>query len=170
MSKVVSERGTGGATFAAILMILGGGFGLLEGISLIAKGILRPTRQLLDHYERGNVGLVAPDCGSHCSGGWFRGHVWGGPGPLARHHLRKHPGPHKFPVYPGSAVLGDHSHPDRLVDHSLPVRSPTCACVTHRCCVAAMEVISRVFNFIVSRAANPGLPYSATASRPRRTC
>jgi len=38
MSKVVSERGTGGATFAAILMILGGGFGLLEGISLIAKG------------------------------------------------------------------------------------------------------------------------------------
>jgi hypothetical protein len=38
MSKVVSERGTGGATFAAILMILGGGFGLLEGISLIAQG------------------------------------------------------------------------------------------------------------------------------------
>ena len=38
MSKVVSERGTGGATFAAILMMLGGGFGLLAGISLIAKG------------------------------------------------------------------------------------------------------------------------------------
>lgn len=38
MSNVVSERGTGGATFAAVLMILGGSFGVLEGISLVAKG------------------------------------------------------------------------------------------------------------------------------------
>src|SRR6478609_1039814 len=36
MSQVVSERGTGGATFAAVLMIIGGGLGLLEGISLVA--------------------------------------------------------------------------------------------------------------------------------------
>ena len=38
MSNVVSERGTGGATFAAVLMIIGGSFGVLEGFSLVAKG------------------------------------------------------------------------------------------------------------------------------------
>jgi hypothetical protein len=37
MSNDVSDRGTGGATFAAVLMILGGGFGILQGIALIAK-------------------------------------------------------------------------------------------------------------------------------------
>jgi hypothetical protein len=34
----VSERGTGGAIFAATLMIIGGVLGVLQGISLIAKG------------------------------------------------------------------------------------------------------------------------------------
>ena len=33
----VSSRGSGGATFAAVLMIIGGGFGILQGIALIAK-------------------------------------------------------------------------------------------------------------------------------------
>ena len=33
----VSTRGTGGATFAAVLMIIGGGFGILQGIALLAK-------------------------------------------------------------------------------------------------------------------------------------
>jgi hypothetical protein len=37
MSSNVSDRGTGGATFAAVLMFLGGGFGILQGIALIAK-------------------------------------------------------------------------------------------------------------------------------------
>jgi hypothetical protein len=36
--KVVSERGTGGATFAAIVMIIGGTFGFFEGLSLIIGG------------------------------------------------------------------------------------------------------------------------------------
>jgi hypothetical protein len=36
--KVVSERGTGGATFAAVLMLIGGTFGIFQGISLIASG------------------------------------------------------------------------------------------------------------------------------------
>jgi hypothetical protein len=36
--KVVSERGTGGATFAAVLMIIGGLFGFFEGLSLIVGG------------------------------------------------------------------------------------------------------------------------------------
>ncbi|WP_323098228.1 hypothetical protein [Intrasporangium sp. YIM S08009] len=34
----VSPRGTGGAAFAATLMIIGGGFGILQGIALLAKG------------------------------------------------------------------------------------------------------------------------------------
>jgi hypothetical protein len=38
MSQVVSERGTGGATFAATVMVIGGVFGLLEGIALVARG------------------------------------------------------------------------------------------------------------------------------------
>jgi hypothetical protein len=33
----VDERGSGGAAFAAILMMIGGGFGILQGIALIAK-------------------------------------------------------------------------------------------------------------------------------------
>lgn len=36
--RTVSRRGTGGATFAAVLMMIGGGFGVLVGISLLAKG------------------------------------------------------------------------------------------------------------------------------------
>jgi hypothetical protein len=36
--KVVSERGTGGATFAAVLMIIAGAFGFFEGLSLIVGG------------------------------------------------------------------------------------------------------------------------------------
>jgi len=38
MTQQVSDRGVGGASFAAILMIIGGGFGILQGIALIAKG------------------------------------------------------------------------------------------------------------------------------------
>jgi hypothetical protein len=38
MSKVVSERGTGGATFAAIVIIIGGIFGFFEGLALCASG------------------------------------------------------------------------------------------------------------------------------------
>jgi len=38
MTHHVSERGTGGAVFAATIMIIAGGFGLLQGIALIAKG------------------------------------------------------------------------------------------------------------------------------------
>lgn len=36
--RVVSERGTGGAIFAAVLMIIGGFFGMFQGIALLAKG------------------------------------------------------------------------------------------------------------------------------------
>lgn len=36
--KVVSERGTGGATFAAILMLISGTFGVFQGLSLIVGG------------------------------------------------------------------------------------------------------------------------------------
>src|SRR5205085_5166075 len=36
--RTVSERGTGGAVFAAILMIMGGFFGMLQGIGLLTKG------------------------------------------------------------------------------------------------------------------------------------
>jgi len=36
--KVVSERGTGGATFAAILMLISGTFGIFQGLSLIIGG------------------------------------------------------------------------------------------------------------------------------------
>src|SRR5690242_9930006 len=35
---VVSGRGTGGALFAAVLMIIGGFFGMFQGIALLAKG------------------------------------------------------------------------------------------------------------------------------------
>src|SRR5512133_4154734 len=36
--RTVSERGTGGAVFAAVLMIIGGCFGMLQGVALLAKG------------------------------------------------------------------------------------------------------------------------------------
>ena len=36
--KVVSERGTRGATFAAVLMLIGGTFGIFQGLSLIVGG------------------------------------------------------------------------------------------------------------------------------------
>jgi hypothetical protein len=38
MSDVVSDRGTGGASFAAVVMIIAGTMGVFEGISLVAKG------------------------------------------------------------------------------------------------------------------------------------
>lgn len=38
MSYDVSDRGTGGAIFAATIMIIAGCFGVLQGIALIAKG------------------------------------------------------------------------------------------------------------------------------------
>ena len=38
MTQEVSERGTGGATFAAVIMITAGFFGILQGIAYIAKG------------------------------------------------------------------------------------------------------------------------------------
>jgi hypothetical protein len=37
MSAAVSDRGTGGATFAAVTMIIAGTMGLFEGLSLLAK-------------------------------------------------------------------------------------------------------------------------------------
>ena len=36
MSEVVRERGTGGATFAAVVIMISGGCGILEGHSLVA--------------------------------------------------------------------------------------------------------------------------------------
>ena len=124
--KVVSERGTGGATFAAVVMIIGGTFGFFEGLSLIIGGTyyVQPANYWITTggatwgWWHLIVGLIVLAAG-------FGVISWGGLGPLARHHLREHPGPYQFPVYPRSAVLGDHPHPDRLVDHSLPVRSPT---------------------------------------------
>jgi hypothetical protein len=43
--RTVSDRGTGGAVFAATLMIIGGCFGIFQGIALIAKGsfYVQPT-------------------------------------------------------------------------------------------------------------------------------
>src|SRR5512133_3780989 len=43
--RAVSERGTGGAVFAAVLMIISGCFGMLQGIALLAKGTyyVQPT-------------------------------------------------------------------------------------------------------------------------------
>jgi hypothetical protein len=38
MSDVVSDRGTGGATFAAVIMLIAGTIGVFEGVSLVAKG------------------------------------------------------------------------------------------------------------------------------------
>ncbi len=38
VEPAISERGAVGATFAAILMIIGGFFGILEGIAFVAKG------------------------------------------------------------------------------------------------------------------------------------
>lgn len=37
-ARTVSERGTGGALFAGVLMIISGSFGMLQGIALLAKG------------------------------------------------------------------------------------------------------------------------------------
>jgi hypothetical protein len=36
--KVVSERGTGGATFAGVLLLIAGTFGFFQGLSLIVSG------------------------------------------------------------------------------------------------------------------------------------
>jgi len=38
MTQAVSERGTGGALFAATIMIIAGCFGFLQGIAFIVKG------------------------------------------------------------------------------------------------------------------------------------
>jgi hypothetical protein len=38
MSEVVRERGTSGATFAAVVIMISGGFGILEDHSLVARG------------------------------------------------------------------------------------------------------------------------------------
>ncbi len=50
MTTEVSDRGTGGATFAAVLMILGGGFGILQGFALIAKDdyYVQPDNYFID--------------------------------------------------------------------------------------------------------------------------
>ena len=48
--RAVSERGTGGAVFAAVLMIMGGFFGMLQGIALLAKGTfyVQPANYWID--------------------------------------------------------------------------------------------------------------------------
>src|SRR5881398_961904 len=38
MSNNLSSRGVGGATFAAVLMIIAGTFGVFEGLALVVKG------------------------------------------------------------------------------------------------------------------------------------
>ena len=39
MSEVVREGETGGATFATVVIMIGGGFAILEGHSLVARGL-----------------------------------------------------------------------------------------------------------------------------------
>jgi hypothetical protein len=124
--KVVSERGTGGATLAAVVMIIGGTFGFFEGLSLIIGGTyyVQPANYWIStgpaawgwwHLIVGLI-VLAAGFGVISGAAWAR---WLGIIFVSIQALTN------FLYYPGSAVLGDHPHPDRLVDHSLPVRSPT---------------------------------------------
>jgi hypothetical protein len=48
MSEVVRKRGTTGATFAVVVIMISGGFGLFEGQSLVARRTYyMPVRVLL---------------------------------------------------------------------------------------------------------------------------
>ncbi len=50
MSEVVREREASGATFAAVVIMISGGFGIIEGHSLVAR------RTYLLHARLGSAG------------------------------------------------------------------------------------------------------------------
>ena len=57
--KVVSDRGIGGATFAAVMMIIGGTFGFFEGLALIVRALStsnQPTTGSVRARSRGAGG------------------------------------------------------------------------------------------------------------------
>jgi hypothetical protein len=55
--KVVSERGTGGATFAAVVMIIGGAFGFFEGLSLIIGALTTSNQPTTGSLRAGPHGV-----------------------------------------------------------------------------------------------------------------
>jgi hypothetical protein len=140
--KVVSERGTGGATFAAVVMIIGGTFGFFEGLSLIVGGTyyVQPANYWISTsaatwgWWHLIVGLIVLAAGFGVTRGaaWAR---WLGIIFVSIQALTN------FLFIPAQPFLGDHPHPDRLVDHSLPVRSPTRARLTLRAADLAHSLI-----------------------------
>jgi hypothetical protein len=101
VTQEVSERGTVGATFAGILMIIGGMLGVLQGIGLVAGGIhyVEPADYWINTsvsawgWVHLIVGLVVLAAGFRV----MSGVAWA---PLAGHPLRQHPGDMEFPLHP----------------------------------------------------------------------
>ena len=120
----VSERGTAGAVFAAVLMIIAGSFGTLQGIGLIAKGsyYVQPANYWIKtsgstwgwvHLIVGVVVLLA-GFGVLSGAAWAR---W-----LGISHGER-PGDSEFPVHSGPTVVVGHADPHRLMGHSRAVRT-----------------------------------------------
>jgi len=125
MSYEVSERGGGGALFAATLMIIAGAFGILQGIALIAKGTfyVQPANYWIDTGAV-HLGLVAPHRRTHRPRCGVRGDLRRGMGSLAWHRRRRLPGHHKLPVHPRPALVVDHPDPCRPVGYPRSLRAP----------------------------------------------
>ena len=124
MSQGVSVRGTGGAVFAGILLIIGGGLWMLQGVRRHRQGdVLRRERELLDHYERQYLGMDTPGWRHHRSRGGFRRLFGSGLGALAGDLHRRHLSVRELRVHPVGALVGIDDHLHRPVGDPLAVRA-----------------------------------------------
>ena len=96
-------RGTGGAVFAGILLIIAGVLWMLQGLAGIVRGRLHRERELLDHYERQYLGMDTPGRRHHRSRGGFRRLFGSGLGALAGNLHRRHLGVCELRVHPVGA-------------------------------------------------------------------
>jgi hypothetical protein len=122
----VSERGAGGAMFAAVIMIMAGLVGIFQGIGLIAKGtyFVQPANYWINTGASTwgwwllIVGLVvlAAGFGMFSAAVWAR---WLGIDTVSVQAITN------FLFHPGAALVGDHVDPYRPVGHPLAVCVPT---------------------------------------------
>jgi hypothetical protein len=107
MSDAVGDRGTGGASFAAVIMIIAGTMGVFEGLSLIAKGTyyVQPSGYWI------NTGRVDLGLGPHSRqyrrpGCRLRRDLGRHLGALDWHHHCGIPNRRELPIHPGDSATG----------------------------------------------------------------
>jgi hypothetical protein len=127
MSQEVSVRGTGGAVFAGILLIIGGALWMLQGLAGIVKGT--SYLENADYWITTSAGtwgwihLVVRR--HHRARGRIRRFLRSGLGPLARNPHRDGFGGRELHIHSVRAVVGLDDHLHRPVGHPFAVRTST---------------------------------------------